>query len=63
MLASRLRVPVVPVRVVNLEKVLHKSAKYATPGKAKVIFGVPMVLEGDDYRGLAKQIEAAVRLL
>jgi long-chain acyl-CoA synthetase len=63
MLASRLRVPVVPVRLENLEKVLHKSAKMATPGPAKVKFGAPLYVEGDDYIGLAGKIEAAVRAL
>jgi long-chain acyl-CoA synthetase len=63
MLASRLRVPVIPVRVENLEKILHKSAKMATPGPAKVTFGAPVYLEGDDYIELAGKLEAAVRAL
>jgi long-chain acyl-CoA synthetase len=61
MLAARLRVPVVPVRLEGLEKVLHKSAKMATPGRARVVFGKPMLLEGDDYKALAQKIEEAVR--
>ena len=60
MLASRLRIPVVPVRLEGLEKVLHKSAKFPTPGRARVKFGQPLRLEGDDYAALAKQIEDAV---
>jgi long-chain acyl-CoA synthetase len=63
MLASRLRIPVVPVRLEGLEKVLHKSAKFPTPGRARVKFGPPLRLEGDDYAALAKQIEEAVRKL
>ncbi len=63
MLASRLGVPVVPVRLEGLDKILHKEARFATPGKAKVKFGKPIKLEGDDYAALAKQIEAAVRNL
>jgi long-chain acyl-CoA synthetase len=63
MLAARLRVPVIPVRLENLEKVLHKAAKMATPGPAKVKFGPPLHLEGDDYIGLAGKVEAAVRAL
>jgi long-chain acyl-CoA synthetase len=61
MLASRLRLPVVPVRLEGLERVLHKSAKFATPGRAIVKFGPALRLEGDDYAALAKRIEAAVR--
>jgi long-chain acyl-CoA synthetase len=61
MLASRLRVPVVPVRLEGLERVLHKSARFATPGKARVKFGAPIRIDGDDYGAIARKIEAAVR--
>lgn len=63
MLASRLRIPVVPVRIEGLEHVLHKSAKFPTPGRARVKFDPPLRLEGSDYPALAKQIEEAVRKL
>lgn len=63
MLASRLRIPVVPVRLVGLEKVLHKTARFPTPGRVRVKFGAPQHLAGDDYAALAKQIEDAVRSL
>jgi long-chain acyl-CoA synthetase len=63
MLAARLHVPVVPVRLEGLERVLHKSAKYATPGKVRVKFGPALSLAGDDYAALAKKIEDAVRSL
>jgi len=63
MMASRLRIPVVPVRLEGLDRVLHKTATMATPGRARVKFGPPIRLEGDDYAALAKQIEAAVREL
>ncbi len=63
MLASRLRVPVIPVRLEDLEKVLHTKARMATPGRAKVKFGAPIHVDGDDYLALARKIEAAVRAL
>jgi long-chain acyl-CoA synthetase len=63
MIGSRLDVPVVPVRIVGLHKVLHPSWKMATPGPAQVIFGAPIRLEGDDYAALAKRVEDAVRAL
>jgi long-chain acyl-CoA synthetase len=63
MLASRLGLPVVPVRLEGLERVLHKSAKMATPGRAKVKFGAPLHPEGSDYAALARRIEEAVRSL
>ena len=38
MLASRLQIPVVPVRLEGLERVLHKDARMATPGRARGAF-------------------------
>jgi hypothetical protein len=43
--------------------VLHQKAKMATPGRARVIFGAPLSLRGDDYAALARQVEEAVRKL
>jgi long-chain acyl-CoA synthetase len=63
MLASRLGIPVVPVRLEGLERVLHKSARMARPGRARVRFGEPLRLEGDDYAALARKVEEAVRTL
>lgn len=63
MLASRLHLPVVPVRLEGLERVLHKDAKFPTPGRASVKFGPPLHLEGDDYAALAKRVESAVQSL
>lgn len=60
MLASRLHLPVVPVRLEGLERVLHKDAKFPTPGRARVTFGPALRLEGGDYAALAKQVEDAV---
>ena len=63
MIASRLEVPVVPVRIEGLEKVLHHTWRMARPGRVRVAFGRPMRLMGSDYEGLAKQVEDAVREL
>jgi long-chain acyl-CoA synthetase len=63
MIGARLGVPVVPVRLIGLEKVLHQKMKMAKPGPAKVIFGKPLMLTGDDYAARAKDVEDAVRAL
>jgi long-chain acyl-CoA synthetase len=63
MMASRLSVPVVPVRVEGIDRVLHQTWKMAKPGPVRVIFGPPMQLSGDDYVYLTGQVEAAVRKL
>jgi long-chain acyl-CoA synthetase len=63
MIASRLGIPVVPVRVEGLDKVLHSSWKMAKPGPVRVAFGAPMRLTGEDYEALAKEVEDAVKAL
>ena len=60
MIASRLDVPVVPVRIDGLDKVLHPTWRMARPGRVRVAFGAPLRLAGDDYEALAKQVEDAV---
>jgi long-chain acyl-CoA synthetase len=63
MIASRLAVPIVPVRIEGLDKVLHHTARMARPGRVRVAFGAPMRLTGENYETLAKQVEDAVRSL
>ncbi|MCC7418431.1 MAG: AMP-binding protein [Acidobacteria bacterium] len=61
MIASRLEVPVVPVRIEGLDKVLRPGWRMARPGPARIAFGAPLRLSGDDYDALARQVEQAVR--
>jgi long-chain acyl-CoA synthetase len=62
-LASRLEIPVVPVRVEGAEKVLRVGWYMARPGRVTVKFGAPMILRGEDYAALAAEVEAAVKRL
>jgi long-chain acyl-CoA synthetase len=63
MLAAKLRLPVVPVKLEGLERVLHRSAKFPTPGPARVKFGPAVRSEETDPAALAREIERAVRSL
>jgi long-chain acyl-CoA synthetase len=63
MIASRLNVPVVPVRFEGLDRVLHHTWRMATPGRVRVAIGAPLHLTGEDYESLAKTVENAVRAL
>ena len=63
MIGSRLNVPIVPVRIEGLDKVLHQKATMATPGPVRVAFGAPLTLHGDDFPALAQQVEDSVRRL
>jgi long-chain acyl-CoA synthetase len=61
MIAARLDLPVVPVRLEGLDKVLHRTMKFPKRGPVRVSFGAPLRLRGEDYAALAKQVEDAVR--
>jgi long-chain acyl-CoA synthetase len=63
MIASRLGVPVVPVRLEGLDRILHQKWKFPRRGAARVAFGRPMSLTGSDYAALACEVEQAVRKL
>jgi long-chain acyl-CoA synthetase len=63
LIASRLDVPVVPVRLDDVDRLLPVGASFVRPGRVRVAFGRPLRLRGDDYAALAEQVEAAVRSL
>jgi long-chain acyl-CoA synthetase len=63
MIASRLELPVVPVKIEGVHRILHVRSKFPTPGRVTVKFGAPLRVKGDDYGALAKEVEGAVREL
>jgi long-chain acyl-CoA synthetase len=63
MIAARLGVTVVPVRLDGLQNVLRVGWHLARPGRVRVAFGRPLRLTGDDYAAVAKLVEEAVRAL
>jgi long-chain acyl-CoA synthetase len=63
LMASKLDVPVVPVRLDGLTRVLPRGSKMARPGRVTVRFGPPLRLRGEDYSALAREVERAVRAL
>jgi long-chain acyl-CoA synthetase len=63
MIGARLGLPVVPVRLDGLDRILHQSWRMARPGHASGRFGPLLHLRGNDYEALAKQVEDAVRQL
>ncbi len=60
LIAGRLQVPVVPIRLRGLEKVLHRHTRWPRPGRVEIVFGPPLYLKGENYAALAKQVEEAV---
>jgi long-chain acyl-CoA synthetase len=63
MIGARLEVPVVPVRIEGLDKVLHQKMKWPQRGPVRITFGAPLRLRGEDYAAEAGRVEAAVRAL
>jgi len=63
MIGSRLNLPVIPVRLDGVDRVLHSSWKMARRGPVQVRFGAPITFEGDDYASMVRRLEAAVRRL
>lgn len=63
MIASRMRVPVVPIRLVGLDQILRRGTTHPRRGVAEIRIGAPMRLEGDSHTTLAKRVEDAVRTL
>jgi long-chain acyl-CoA synthetase len=60
MIASRLRMPVCPVRLEGVDRVLHQSWHWPRRGSVRVIFGSPLTLQGEEYSSLARRVEEAV---
>ena len=63
MIASRLELPVVPVRIDGVDRPARRRRASPRPGRVRVAFGAPLHLRGDDYAALARQVEDAVRAL
>jgi long-chain acyl-CoA synthetase len=61
MIGSRLSLPVVPVRVDGVDRVLHATWRMARRGQVSVRIGAPIVFSGDDYAAQAKAVETAVK--
>jgi long-chain acyl-CoA synthetase len=63
MIASRLELPVVPVRIDGVDRVLPVGSQVIRPARVRVAFGEPLRLRGDDYAALAARVEEKVRTL
>jgi long-chain acyl-CoA synthetase len=63
MIASRIDVPVIPVRLEHVHRLMPTGSSFVRPGRVRVAFGAPLQLRGDDYAALARSVEEAVRAL
>ena len=63
LLASRLSLPVVPVRIRGADKVLPPGEVIPHPGKTEVHFGQMLMAEGDDPETMTDRVEEAVNAL
>ncbi len=63
MIASQLHLPIVPVRIVGLDHVLNREARWPHMGRVEVKFGEPIEPSGESFAELAAKVEEAVRAL
>ena len=63
LIAARLGVPVVPVRLRGMDAVLGLGQRMPRPGRVEVRFGPRLRLSGGDYAAMAARLEAAVKAL
>ena len=63
MIGARLDVPIIPVRIDDVDRLMPMGSSFVRPGRVRVAFGAPLRLRGDDYAALATQVEEAVRRL
>ncbi|HUI51605.1 MAG TPA: AMP-binding protein [Terriglobales bacterium] len=63
LIASRLHLPVVPIRLKGAERVWHRTRMFPRPGHVEVSIGVPLLLQGESYPALAAKLEQVIRKL
>jgi long-chain acyl-CoA synthetase len=61
MIGARLDIPIIPVRIDDVDRLMPMGSSFVKPGRVRVAFGAPLQLRGDDYAALAAQVEQAVR--
>jgi long-chain acyl-CoA synthetase len=60
MIASHLRLPVVPIRVEGTERILPPDSGWPRMGRVEVRFGKPIVPQGESYSELAQKVREAI---
>jgi long-chain acyl-CoA synthetase len=63
MMASKLEIPVVPIRIYGMTEVLDPKWKMARMARVRIVFGPPLHLTGPNYLAQARQVETAIRNL
>jgi len=63
LIASRLQLPVAPIRLRGLDRVLHRTARWPRPGSVEVKIGAPIWLKDETYPALAQKLEEVIRNL
>jgi long-chain acyl-CoA synthetase len=63
LIADRLQLPVIPIRLRGVERVWHRTATLPRPGRVDVRVGAPVSLEGESYPALALKLEEIIRAL
>ncbi|HTS46839.1 MAG TPA: hypothetical protein VMH05_02785, partial [Bryobacteraceae bacterium] len=63
LIASRLYLPVVPIRLKGVHRVWNRAKLFPRPGQVEVAIGAPLPLQGESYPALARKLEETIRTL
>ncbi len=63
LMAARLELPVVPIRLKGLDQVWHRYASFPRPGPVEVSIGAPLALEGESYSAQALKLQETIQTL
>jgi long-chain acyl-CoA synthetase len=61
LIASRLQLSVVPIRLRGLDEVMPRTGGWPHPGPVEVNIGIPISLKGESYPALAQKLEEVIR--
>ena len=61
LLALRLKVPVIPIRLEGTDRILPRGRIFPHPGRARVTFGNPLQLRGESPQPITNLLEGSVK--
>jgi 1-acyl-sn-glycerol-3-phosphate acyltransferase len=63
MIASSLKIPIVPIYLEGIHRVLHRRWWFPRPGQVRVVFGSPIYPAAKNPVAIAREVEEAVKRL
>lgn len=63
LMVKELKVPVVPIKITGVEKVLHVNMSWPKPGKVKVKFGTPLIFSNETPSEIVERCREVIEKL